>query len=435
MPSRALLLASFAFSLVSHHQPPLLAQSSSAIASARSASAEVPLPKLKIITPERIDRLPGPEAALWKAYLAKSEKFAIEERRVLAAELAQAALATSRPAPSNSREFELDSKADLAWFARPETTALADVVLSYQTPTGGWSKAVDYTQGARPIGTHWTTQTGAGWHYCGTLDNRSTTEQIRFLAQLHSLKPQDKFQEGALRGIRWLLEAQFPNGGWPQVYPLEPGYHEAITLNDGAMQHAIQVLHDVAAGESPYAWVSESIRTEANRAAAKGIECLLRAQIVIDGKATVWCAQHDPLTLDPISARLKEPPSLSGSESADLVKYLMREAPDGPDTRRAIIAAVEWFELHKITGLKQTKNEQGKTDYVWDAASDEVRWARFYDLKTQKPIFAGGQDGVIYSTYGEMAKNNKVGYDYFTTRPKDVVTKEVERWKKRIQSQ
>jgi PelA/Pel-15E family pectate lyase len=64
-------------------------------------------------------------------------------------------------------------------------------------------------------------------------------------------------------------------------------------------------------------------------------------------------------------------------------------------TREAIIAAIAWFELHKIVGLKQVKTESGKTDYVDDDSSTEIRWARFYDLKTQKPIFAGGQDGVL----------------------------------------
>ncbi len=429
MMFRAFFLASIFLALASQFLFPLLGQSPTA--PAKQAPADIQLPNLKIITTDRISGLPVAEAALWKAYLAKSDKYALEERRLLTAELLKAGLIASRPAPDNSKEFEIDSKSDAAWFSRPETMSLAEVILSYQTPTGGWSKAIDYTQGIRPPGTHWTSQSGAGWHYCGTLDNRSTTEQIRFLAQLHSLKPHEKFQDATLRGIRWLLDAQFPTGGWPQVYPLEPGYHEAITLNDGAMMHAIQVLQDVGVGKRPYDWVNESIRTEAANAVTKGIECLHRAQFLFEGKPTVWCAQHDPLSLEPIAARLKEPPSLSGSESADLIKFLMRDAPDLPATRNAILAAVAWFEAHKITGLKYTKKEQGKTDYVFDTSSDEVRWARFYDLKTQQPIFAGGQDGVIYSTYSEMAKNNKVGYDYFTTRPKDIISKELVRWNQR----
>jgi PelA/Pel-15E family pectate lyase len=38
--------------------------------------------------------------------------------------------------------------------------------------------------------------------------------------------------------VRYLLAAQFPNGGWPQVWPLEGGYHDAVTFNDNAVSEA-----------------------------------------------------------------------------------------------------------------------------------------------------------------------------------------------------
>ncbi len=386
----------------------------------------------KLITKERLQKLPEAEIASWNSYLSKSDNYALYERKMLSVEVAKAGLTKSRPAPNNRKEFELPSKVATSWLEAPETIKLAEVVVSYQTPTGGWSKAVDYSKGPRSLGTHWTSQSDLGWHYCGTLDNRSTTEQVRFLAYMYSRNPEVRYREAVNRAIRWLLDAQYPNGGWPQVYPIESGYHEAITLNDNAMLHAIQTLQEIGKQNPPYEWIDEDLRRAASDAAEKGIECFLRAQVIIDGTTTVWCAQHDPLTLEPVAARLKEPPSLSGGESADLLKFLMRDAPDTPAIRKAILAGIAWFDNHKITGLKQTKNEKGGTDYVVDNNSDEVRWGRFYHLKTQKPIFAGAQDGVIYSSFSEMAKNNKVGYDYFTTRPRDILAKEVDRWKKRV---
>ena len=404
-------------------------------ANADELNPTIQLPEFKLISPDRVATLSGDEQRSWNEYLKRSEVYSIQERQVLADEIKQAGLSASRLAPANRKEFELGSKVDEKWLSLPETTLLANTILSYQTPTGGWSKAIDYSRGPRAVGTHWTGQSGSGWHYCGTLDNRSTTEQIRFLAYLHRINQDAKFIDGAHRGLQWLLDAQFPNGGWPQVYPLESGYHEAITLNDGAMLHAVQLLLEVGDGKIPFEWVEASLRTKSKEAAMKGIQCLLRVQVVLDGKPTVWCAQHDPLTLAPVAARLKEPVSLSGGESADLVKFLMREAPDSKEMRIAISAAVEWFEARKIVGLKKSKNESGKTDYILDASSNEVLWARFYDIETQQPIFAGGQDGILYSSYGEMAKHNKVGYDYFTSRPNEIITKEVERWKKRIHGQ
>ncbi|MBK8093491.1 MAG: hypothetical protein IPK32_16295 [Verrucomicrobiaceae bacterium] len=70
--------------------------------------------------------------------------------------------------------------------------------------------------------------------------------------------------------------------------------------------------------------------------------------------------------------------------------------------------------------MRKTKNDQGKTDYIADPASTEVLCARFYDLKTAKPIFAGADDGIVYSTFQEMAAKNKVAYDFFSTRPAEL---------------
>ncbi len=132
-----------------------------------------------------------------------------------------------------------------------------------------------------------------------------------------------------------------------------------------------------------------------------------------------------------VGARKKEPPSLSARRSAELVKFLMREGPLTPEVAAMIEPALAWFDAHRITGLRKTKNAAGRTDYVPDAASTEVYWARFYNVETAAPMFAGAQDGIVYPTFSEMAARNKVAYDYFTTRPKELLEKEVVRWKKR----
>lgn len=391
------------------------------------------LPKLKLVTPDRIEQMNAPEKLAWQTYLEQSNKIAMLDRQQLFSELKTAGLSKSNPAPSSSVQFEIASdKHDAAWFRTDEANQLVANLLSFQTPAGGWSKSVDFSKGPRAKGMHWTNHNGNGWHYCGTLDNRATTEQIQFLAAHFTATQHMPSRQGAIAGIEWLLAAQYPTGGWPQVYPLEAGYHEAITLNDGAMQHALEVLTLVAKGSEPFAFVDASLRQRAQEAVDRGMDCLLRAQVVIDGQRTVWCAQHDPIDLQPLAARAKEPPSLSGAESADLVKFMMRKADDSPAARTMIESAVKWLDENRVTHIRKIKNAEGRTDYVADETSTEVYWARFYDLKTQKPIFAGGQDGIVYDTFTEMAKNNKVSYDYYTTRPRDVVTKELQRWKKRV---
>lgn len=387
---------------------------------------------LALLTAERITTLPESAQTAWKSYLENSARHAEHERDVLAAECRRLQQPHSKPAPGRGGEFEMDSSVKPEWYASAEASTLATTVLSYQTPTGAWSKSTDYSAGPRPPGTQWTNNSGNPWHYCGTLDNRATTEEIKFLAQVFLATQNPKAKTGALRGLEWLLTAQYPNGGWPQVYPVEPGYHEAITLNDGAMQHALEILLAVSTGDAPFSFVERSLRQRAATAFSRGIDCLIAGQVKLTGTPSVWCAQHDPLSLEPVAARLKEPPSLSGSESAEMIKFLMRKGPTTPDVITLIEQGIAWIKANRLTGLRKIKPTEGKTDYITDPTSTEVYWARFYDVVTGRPLFAGAQDGIIYPTFQEMAKNNKVAYDYFTSKPNDIITKEVERWRKRL---
>ncbi len=388
--------------------------------------------EFKLLTSERIAALSEPERKAWSAYIEKSQVRAAEQFDMMAAECRMLARAKPALAPGNRAGLKLDSDTPEAWFASDEARKLAEAIVSYQTPAGGWSKAVDYKAGPRQPGTHWSSQKGDLWHYCGTFDNRTTTEQIKLLAGVHSATKRDDAKTAALRGLEYVFEAQYPNGGWPQNYPLESGYHEGITLNDDAMVHILGVLLAVAEKREPFAFADDSLCERAKAAFERGIECLVKMQVNIDGVPTVWCAQHHPLTLEPVKARAMEPPSLSGGESAAVVKFLMRRAPITDTTKAMIETAVAWFGSHKLTGLRKTKNAEGKTDFVEDPASQELYWARFYDLQTGKAIFPGSQDGINYPTFREMAAKNKVAYDFVTDQPAELITKEMERWKERL---
>ena len=99
-----------------------------------------------------------------------------------------------------------------------------------------------------------------------------------------------------------------------------------------------------------------------------------------------------------------------------------------PELTAAIESGLGWLERVKITGLKQTKRD-GKTAYVSDPASTEVYWARFYSLTDSKPLFPG-RDGVLYSSFNEMAEHNKLGYDYLSSRPGSIVNNGQKKWRK-----
>jgi PelA/Pel-15E family pectate lyase len=103
-----------------------------------------------------------------------------------------------------------------------------------------------------------------------------------------------------------------------------------------------------------------------------------------------------------------------------------------PAIIRSIEGGLAWLETVKITGLTKTKRD-GKTVYESNPTSTQVYWARFYDLTNNKPIFPG-RDRVIYDSYEAMAAANKVGYDYFTTKPHSILNTGQKKWRKMVAS-
>jgi PelA/Pel-15E family pectate lyase len=387
------------------------------------------------VTPERLSELPAAAAdrAAWQAYLDRSKAAAAKDEAALRAELIANGMTAALRAPSGG-DFKLPAKPGDAWYAGPDASRLADVILSYQTPSGGWSKHTGYAKGPRKAGTQWSSQYEPGQppHYLATFDNRATTEEMSFLAYVWHATNRDDCRAALVKGLNFILDAQYPNGGWPQVYPIEGKYHDDVTFNDDAMTRVLRLLQDAAAGDEPaFAFADAPLKARADHALATGIRCVLKTQIEISGKKTAWCAQYDALTLLPSNARAMEPATLSGVESAHILEFLMSLRNPSPEVVGAVDHGLAWFEAAKITGIARTRGENGKTVYLPDASSAEVYWARFYDLKTGRPVFPG-RDGVLYTSFEAMAANNRVGYDYYSTQPGSLLNSQQKKWRKRL---
>ena len=385
------------------------------------------------LSAERIAALPSSERTKWEEYLQRSRKHLSEDKAALAAEVKAANLSAPLKAP-DAPDFKLPSSPPANWFGSDEAKRLATVVISFQIPSGGWSKHLDFTKGPRAPGMHWSSQSSGkdGWHYVGTFDNRSTTEQLRLLAGVFGETRRDEFKAAFLKGLDYVFDAQFPNGGWPQVYPLEGGYHDHVTFNDDAMVHILQLLDEVARRDPQFSFVDEERRKRAATALENGIRCILKAQVVQNGRKTVWCAQHEPLTLAIAPARYIEPQALSGGESVAIVRFLMKIPNPPPSIVSAIEDAVAWFERSKITGIRAVKQD-GPTRYQKDPESKEVRWARFYHEATNQPMFPGGQSGSVYDSFEQMAAENRVAYDFYVQSPADLLAKDLPKWRSKLQ--
>jgi PelA/Pel-15E family pectate lyase len=244
----------------------------------------------------------------------------------------------------------------------------------------------------------------------------------------------EQYKEAALKGIDFILEAQHENGGWPQTYPVDlSGYSNYITFNDDAMISVITVLRDIAEGSELYSFVDEARREKAAVAVDKGIDCILKTQIVVDGKLTAWCAQHDHRTLEPQQARAYEYPSISGSESVGIVQFLMSIEDPSPEVVAAIEGAVAWFEEAKLTGIRvdEIADDSLSEGYDLVVVEDETApplWARFYEIGTNKPIYADA-DGAIKESLADLSYERRVGYRWLTDRPASMLYEEYPAWK------
>lgn len=383
------------------------------------------------VTFERINKLSGGEQAAWRTYFERSQVNASNDAAVIQAEVASRKMTNALRAPSGG-DFKLPAKMRDVSYAWEEAKQLADVVLSYQTPSGGWSKHTGYSKGPRQPGMQWTSQNEPGQkpHYVATFDNRATTEEMYFLAQVWYATKREDCKAGFIKGLNFILAAQYPNGGWPQGYPLEGGYHDHITFNDDAMTRILELLYAIQSGEPYYAFLDEPLRQKAAAAFAAGLRCVQQTQIVQAGKKTAWCAQYDPLTLQPAAARKMEPVALSGLESAQILKFLMTITNPTPEVVASIESGLAWLEAAKITNLAKIRGA-GKTTYESNPASTEVYWARFYDLTSGKPVFPG-RDGVLYDSFNAMAAQNRLGYDYLSTLPGSIVTNGQKKWRKML---
>jgi PelA/Pel-15E family pectate lyase len=84
----------------------------------------------------------------------------------------------------------------------------------------------------------------------------------------------------------------------------------------------------------------------------RGIDCILKCQIKVNGKLTVWCAQHDENTFEPRGARTFELPSLSGAESVGIAQLLVSIQNPRKEIIDSVKSAMEWFETVKIKGIQ-----------------------------------------------------------------------------------
>jgi len=191
-------------------------------------------------------------------------------------------------------------------------------------------------------------------------------------------------------GLRKLLEAQYPNGAWPQRYDGVPkaakdfpklkarypkmwprnypkaSYMNHYTFNDNSQRDCVLLAlqaHRVT-GELKYLL-----------AARRGGDFILLAQMPEPQPA--WAQQYNA-RMEPAWARKFEPASITGGESVGACRTLIDLYLATGDAKyfRAVAAAVEWYRRSAIAPGK---------------------WARFYELQSNRPLYFTKDYQLTYS--------------------------------------
>ncbi len=352
-----------------------------------------------------------------------------------------------------------------------QIAGFAENMVYLQNPDGGWAKNLDFqrkftleelvqlqekNKSIAPV-TYGLKTDSKG----STIDNGNIFSQIKYLAQVYVQIPEQRYLDCMNKAIQWIINAQHPvSGGFTGADVF------AITYNDDVMTETLRTLKNIAKDDSLYSVVPSEMRQKALTAYSKGIDCVLKTQIILtlsDGTKllTAWCQQHSHDTFVPVWAREFEPPSVCSTESAKLVEFLMEEESPSEEIKKAIIAACSWFDMDevRIHHKKIVKNPaEGETlngryynyeQVMVDSETASDLWARFYALDSSFDVVTGARKpiqgtypavntpiwcdrGCKYcDTFNDMSKERRNGYGYTGNRPSKTLTK-YEAWKARL---
>lgn len=309
------------------------------------------------------------------------------------------------------------------WFAGSDARRIAANIVSFQSEFGGWPKNRDTT--TAPL-------TGNPKNPEASFDNGATVNELRFLARIYQATGDKAYQEAFEKGLDYVLKAQYPTGGWPQQYPPPSNYRHYVTFNDNSMVHLMELLRETYLSDT-YSFLDKPLRHTAHQAFDNGISYILKSQIKVHGKLSVWCVQHDEKDYSPRPGRAYELISLSGYESVAIVRLLMSLDNPSPDVVQAIEAALDWFEAAKLKGIRlvlrqDTQAIRGADRVIIKDPNSPPLWARFYEIDSNRPIFVD-RDGVSKYDLAEIGYERRNNYNWLGNWPQQLLEKDYPAWK------
>jgi hypothetical protein len=215
----------------------------------------------------------------------------------------------------------------------------ADALVRGQHPAGGWNYVID-TAGEDSLRQWYATYGQNAWRmeefhrYFGnaTFDDAGTSEASQLMLRL-VVEGERAYLGPLQRAVRFVLDSQYENGGWPQRFPfVENGgvhghadYTRLITFNDDVagenlefLIFVLQTLGDrLASGREGRGLTRARLLSSVQR----GMDIFLATQQ--PAPQAGWGLQHFPDTLKPAPARTYEPEALTTHTTANNIQQLL----------------------------------------------------------------------------------------------------------------
>jgi PelA/Pel-15E family pectate lyase len=271
-----------------------------------------------------------------------------------------------------------------------------------QLRSGGWDYRIEFNPERRRRYAYRIDPYKEDSRNISTLDDNNTQSAIRLLMRVDKALnfSDEKIHETAAFALSTLLEVQYPNGAWPQRFSAGPdpsefpvkqaGYPDSwswthpnqdyksfYTFNDNTIADTISTMLEAFEiyGDEKY-----------RDAALKGGDFILLAQMPEPQPA--WAQQYNA-DMHPAWARRFEPPAITGGESQRIMRTLL--------------------VLYRATGRKKYLEPLPRAlNYLARSRLPDGRLARFYELKTNKPLYFTRDDYKL--TYSDADMPTHYGF-------------------------
>lgn len=220
------------------------------------------------------------------------------------------------------------------------------------------------------------------------------------------------------------ISLEYNNGGVPLYYPKldDDEWKYNISIKNGNYINYLRTIEIILNSNELLEHIDSKIELLKD-SYRKSLNLLLKLQINVGQKKTIWSQYYDKNSLLPVSGNDDEPLGLCSLESAQILLYLMDFEILTNNIKNAIIAGCEWFKDNKISGWIQVFEKKSYDPNDQDDMIEQqtmliqykylpfpnkmTMHSRYYDFEKIEPIFQENDEIYTLDTFNNMTVEHR----------------------------